>query len=359
MTAAKKTPTERGAVSDPAGPSTVGTAPPADARVMGKREPDASPQVSPSRTRHGKDGGPGASDAPTGLPVADWPPGVYGGIPDLDYHAHPALSSSGARALLPPSCPAKFRWEQLHGRPDKRTFDFGHAAHARVLGVGAEIVVVQTTAKDGAKADAVDYRTKSAGDHRDEIRATGAVPILAAELAVVDAMAEAIRAHPVASVLFDPDRGGHSEQSAFWHDDRYDVDRRARFDWLPALRPDGRLIVPDYKTTTSAERGAFTKSVSSYGYHVQDVWYRDAVLDLGLADEVAFVFVAQEKTPPFLINVFELDDDWLRVGRVDVDRALGVFADCVATDSWPSYSSEVELITPPAWLARLYEGVPA
>lgn len=288
--------------------------------------------------------------------AAAFQPGIHGGVPEDVYHRHPALSSSGARRLLPPSCPALFRHEQLHGRPEKRQFDFGHAAHQRVLGIGQELVVVQTTAKDGAKSDATDYRTKSAGEHRDEIRAAGGVPILAAELEQVEAMAAAIRAHPWASALFDPDRGGLPEQSAFWTDARYDVDRRARFDWLPAVRPDGRLIVPDYKTTTCAERGAFARSVSSYGYHVQAVFYMDAVRDLGQADDVAFVFVAQEKTAPYLINVFELDDDWLRIGRADTDRALQVFAECAATDTWPSYSSDVELITPPTWLASQYEG---
>ncbi|MDP5182141.1 PD-(D/E)XK nuclease-like domain-containing protein [Blastococcus sp. BMG 814] len=283
-------------------------------------------------------------------------PGVYGGISDADYHRHPALSSSGARALLPPSCPALFRHQQLHGRPAKKEFDFGHAAHAKVLGIGGELVVVQRTAKDGAKSDAADYKSPTAVEHADEIRAEGKVPVLRRQLEVVDAMADAIREHPVASVLFDPGLGGLPEQSAFWIDDRFGVERRARFDWLPGPRPDGRVIVPDYKTTTCAERGAFAKSVSSFGYHVQDVWYRDALHDLGQAEDVAFVFVAQEKTPPFLINVFQLDEGWLHIGRVQADRALQVFAECTATDTWPSYSSDVELITPPGWLVQQYEG---
>ncbi len=376
---AHQTPTEEGTAPAPIAAGAAGTAPGAPASGHGYAGPDAQPQVSPSRSHAGKDGGLGASDAVAGPPVtaatavteapaargeeeapraAGFHAGVYGDIDEADYHRHPALSSSGARRLLPPSCPALFRHEQLHGRAEKRQFDFGHAAHQRVLGIGAELVVVQTGTKDGPTGPAADYKTKYAQQHRDEIRAAGGMPILAAELEQVDAMAAAIRDHPWASALFDPARGGAPEQSAFWLDDRFDVQRRARFDWLPPLRPDGRLILPDYKTTTCAERGAFARSVLAYGYHLQAVWYRDAVLDLGLADDVAFVFVAQEKTPPYLINVFELDEGWLQIGRADADRALGVFADCTATDTWPSYSSDVELITPPGWLASQYEGAP-
>lgn len=282
--------------------------------------------------------------------------GVYDRMSDEQYHGHrDSLSSSGARKLLPPSCPALFRHEQDHGRPPKRAFDLGHAAHQRVLGVGAQLEVVMKTAKDGTRSPATDYVTKSAQEHRDEIRAAGAVPILAKELEVVDAMADAILQHPLASVLFDPDRGGKPEQSLFWTDPEFDVMRRARLDWMPLPRPDGRLIVPDFKSTASAEPTAFTKSVFSYGYEVQAVFYTDGIRALGLADDVVFLFVAQEKTPPYLVTVHELDERALAIGRVRVDRALAVYEECLLTGEWPGYSSDVELVTPPLWLARQYE----
>ena len=276
--------------------------------------------------------------------------GIYTDLTDAQYHGQrTSLSSSGARQLLPPSCPARFRWEQDHGRPPKRHFDQGHAAHARVLGAGAEVVVVQRVTKDLSVGPAEDYRTKSAQEHRDTIRAEGKVPILQAELEQVDGMAAAIREHPVASVLFDPDLGGAPEQSLFWRDPAWDVMRRARLDWMPPVRDDGRLIIPDYKTTTSAELRSIAKSISTYGYAQQDGWYRDVVQGLGLAEAPAFVFVFQEKTPPYLITVVEIDAPSLRVGRAKNDRALEVFTECTATGEWPSYSTDVELISLPAW----------
>lgn len=273
-------------------------------------------------------------------------PVFFEGMPEDVYFAHPALSASGAKLLLPPSCPALYRWQRDHGEKQKRTFDYGKAAHQRVLGVGPEIVAVE----------AADWRTKAAQKQRDDAHAAGQVPLLAAEAAQVDAMADAIRRHPVASVLFDPERGGRPEVSLFWRDPVYEVDRRARLDWLPAST-DGRTIVPDLKTCVSAEPGAFARTVANLGYSLQASWYCDAVRAQGLADEVAFVFVAIEKTPPYLITIFELDATWMRIGRENTERALQVFAECQATGEWPPYTSDVELLTPPAWLGRQYEGV--
>lgn len=269
-------------------------------------------------------------------------PGLYDDISDEDYHRDPALSASGAKRLLPPSCPARFKWERDNGRPNKREYDVGSAAHAAVLGTGWPLVVV----------DAPDWRTKAAKEKRDEAYANGHVPILASEKANVDAMAAALLKHPRAAALLDPDHG-KPEVSAFWHDERHGIDRRARFDWLPNT-DGGRLLVPDYKTTNSAEPFRFAKSIFDFKYDLQAVFYTDALHALEVAEDVVFTFIAQETTPPYLITVHELDEVALRLGRERVDRACALFAECTATDTWPGYSDEVELVTPPIWLTDEY-----
>jgi hypothetical protein len=265
-------------------------------------------------------------------------------LPDEQYHADPALSASGAKRLLPPSCPARFKYERDNGgRPNKRAFDVGHAAHAAVLGVGLELVVV----------DAANWMTKAAKEQRDAAYAEGKCPILVSEKYNVDRMAEAIREHPVAGYLLAKD-SGKPEVSAFWHDEKHGIDRRARFDWLPHITDDGRLVIPDYKTTNSAEPRKFAKSMFDFGYDVQAVFYMDAIRALGLADDITFVFIAQETTAPYLITVHEFDEIGLRLGRERVDRACALFAECTATGIWPGYSDDIELVTPPYWLTDEY-----
>ena len=94
--------------------------------------------------------------------------GIVHNLPEADYHAHPALSSTGARKLLPPSCPAKFEWERRHPTPPTRAMREGHAAHRMILGVGVEVVPVMGYD---------DWRTKAAQDQRKEIESSGRVAL--------------------------------------------------------------------------------------------------------------------------------------------------------------------------------------
>lgn len=267
-------------------------------------------------------------------------PGVYPDVPEEDYHRDPvkggSLSSSGARRLL--ECPAKFRWEQENPPPPKAAFDIGSAAHKLVLGAGPELEVI----------DADNWQTKAAREARDAARAAGKIPVLTHEHETVTAMAEAIRRHPIASRLLDPERGD-PEQTLVWECEQTGVNCRARLDWLP--RPtDGRLILSDYKTSVSAEPTSFAKSVANYGYHQQDPWYIDGVRTLGLGGaDTAFLFVVQEKTPPYVVTIFELDTEARRIGvRRNLEARL-TYARCTDTDHWPTYTDQIELLSLPAW----------
>ena len=140
-------------------------------------------------------------------------PGVYD-LSEHAYHADPvpegSLSVSGAKRLLPPSCPARFAWERRHERAERRVFDLGHAAHRLVLGAGAELMVV----------DAENWRTRAAQQARDAAYAAGTTPLLRHEYDAVQAMATALRDHPVAGRLFTAGRG-RPEQSLFWQDEEH------------------------------------------------------------------------------------------------------------------------------------------
>lgn len=271
-------------------------------------------------------------------------PGVYD-MPADTYHSDPvpggSLSSSGARRLLPPSCPALFRYEQDHGQGHKAVWDFGHAAHHMILGTGPELRV----------ADVDDWRTAAARDFKAAAYDDGAVPLKRAEYDQVLAMAAVLRRHPVASALFDPGRGGQPEQSLFWTDKASGVNRRARLDWLPA-GGSGRMVVPDYKTAHDVSPEAIAKAVNEHGYFQQAPWYLDGVQALGLADDAAFVFVFQMKTPPYLVTVVELGEVALAIGRDRNRQAIDTYRACKRSGRWPAYSDGIEHISLPAWAEK-------
>lgn len=269
-------------------------------------------------------------------------PGVYD-ISAEKYHADPALSSSGARKLLPPSCPAVFDYERRQPPPKKkREFDLGTAAHTLLLGNGAEPDVI----------DAENYLTKAAKKDRDAAYARGDVPLLPHEFDAVQAMIGAVRRHKRAAELLSD---GMPEQSLFWTDVETGVPCRARLDWL---RPDG---IVDYKTTTSVDSDHIAKVVADFGYHCQGDWYLDAAAQLEvLPPDAPFYLIFQVKTPPHLVRVVELDETALSIGRDRNMQAREVFRDCTAAGTWPGPGdeAEIELISLPRYqVRRHYEGM--
>lgn len=267
-------------------------------------------------------------------------PGIY---PDLDedtYHSDPvpetSLSVSGAKKLL--DCPARFIWEQ-ENRTVKKAFDFGHAAHAKVLGRGLPVVAIpdDILATNGATS------TTKAKEFVKAAREAGHVPLKSGDVAVIDAMAEKLATHPVAASLL---REGEAEQSLFWRDDDTKVMLRARLDWLTRLRS-GRPLIVDYKTTgRSAAPDRFAYEARDFGYHMQDPWYREGAHALGLED-AGFVFIVQEKEAPYLVSVCELDDAARDVGAQRNRVARATYLDCKTRDEWPGYAPVIHPLSLP------------
>jgi hypothetical protein len=274
-------------------------------------------------------------------------PGVYPDMPIGVYHADPvpggSLSSSGARKLLDPGCPAQFKYDRDNQQPHKREFDIGHAAHMLVLGDGPELEVI----------DFPDWKKVAARELRDLAYDEGKTPLLTKEYEQVTAMADAIRQHPTAGKLFAPDTG-IAEQSMFWQDSRHGVWRRARPDWIPHRQENGRLVVVDYKTARAVDPTALQRAVYEHGYHAQAAWYLDAVKALDLAGDIepAFIFVFQTKTAPYLVHLVELDFPALTLGAARNDRALRIYAECQRTDTWPGFNDAITYLPLPPYAEK-------
>lgn len=264
-------------------------------------------------------------------------PGVYDGLAEDAYHRHPALSSSGARLLLPPNSPALFKHRQDH--PDERAvFEIGQAAHKEVLGVGADLVLV-----DRDRWDTKEVKAQVA-----EIRATGGVPLKRAAYDEIQAMAAKLREHPMAAALLNPAHG-RPELSLFWNDPRTGVGQRARVDWLHE-RAGGRTVIVDYKTTINAHPDALSKTLHTYGYHIQGAFYADGAQTLGLGDDdTLFVLIFQEKTAPYLVSCVQLDPHALRTGRDLKAWATDIYAECTASGHWPGYGDGIDYVSLPPW----------
>lgn len=265
-------------------------------------------------------------------------PGVYEDMPEDEYHGHRwVLSSSGAKALMPPSCPALFRYLVDHPKSSKE-FDYGSAAHKFVLGTGPEIHIVQEDS----------WRKNVAQDAAKEARARGEIPLLWKDYQQVKAMGDALQRNPLAARIL---QVGRAELSMFWEDDT--LMRRARLDFLPRDKFGGRDVIADYKTTDSCDPDAIERSIWNFRYHQQAAWYLDGSINRELvAPDAVFVFIFQMKTAPYLANVVQLDAELLDDGRTRNRQALDIFGECLAADTWPSHSEGIPVMSMPRWAQK-------
>lgn len=273
---------------------------------------------------------------------------IIHGMSDEDYHTRPELSSSGARLLLPEykGSPKKYQWNLTHRRTS-RAFDLGHAVHAKVLGVGLGIV---TYPDDHLTPSGNPSTKKETLAWADEQRTAGFTIVSPQEAESVDAMAEAVLAHPTAAPLFEI--ATHREVSVFSEIDGVPV--RARFDALSDETRNGVYGI-DLKTTDDATRLGAERSVSKWGYDFQGAWYEDVYqASEGVAVD-HFYFVCVEKSGPYEVAVFGLPDLWKQMGRAKTAEARRVYRECVESGNWPGYDTDIQFLDPPAWAVIEHE----
>lgn len=261
---------------------------------------------------------------------------VIHGMPDVEYHARPELSASGARIIL--QAPARYRWAMDNPHPATPTFNLGHAVHSLVLGAGRPVAMLE---HDG-------YTTKAAREERDLHLAAGRIPLTRPESAQVRAMADAVLSHPLAAALL---ATGEPEVSVFTTDPETGAPLRTRPDWIAPTH------LVDLKTTINADPGEFGRTAHTFGYHAQARWYLDQCAAEGITpDDARLLFVLVEKEPPHLVSVVELDAASLRVGAERNRRAIDTYAHCLATDTWPGYPThEAPIVSLPSWAFRQHE----
>ena len=260
-------------------------------------------------------------------------------LPEAEYHALDSLSSTGARRLIAPGCPALFDYERRHPRTPTPAMRLGRAAHRVVLGVGSDMDF----------ADYPNYRTKEAREWRDAVEAAGRIPMLTGskEADQVLGMRAKLRSHEVFGAMFDLDRGD-AEASAFWTDEATGVECRARFDYLPHPQEGRRPILADYKTTEDSSPASFARSAAEFGYPMQADWYLRGAREL-YGTEPAFVFVVQSKVAPYLVSVAQLAPSDMALAAARNDSALRVFRECSESGAWPGWGDVVHTLEMPVW----------
>lgn len=243
-------------------------------------------------------------------------------MPAEDYFANPAFGSTSIRYLSDPEISLQEVKHLLEHDEHKEAYDVGTLAHALILEGSLDHLVVEVDAKD--------YRTNKAREARDAAYAQNKIPVNNTErdtmLAPVEAMRDAVLDHPIAADLL---TGHDPEVSIFW--EQSGVPMKARID---ALHTDRKLAV-DLKTVRSARPNDFKRQISDLGYYVQAAHYLNGLKEV-TGQEFDWLFVAVDKSEPYVVSVHRMSKDSLIEGAVRIGHAIDRYQSALAR-GWTGY----------------------
>jgi len=225
---------------------------------------------------------------------------------NADYHADPAISASHLHAVA--ASPYHY-WKRFldPNRPKVPP------TPAMRLGSLVHCAVLEPDELSRRYAIAPDRRTKEGKAAAAELEAMGLELVAPADMEQAMAMAASVRRDDTISGLR----------------------CKCRPDWMT----NDTLV--DLKTTTDASPAGFARSVAHWRYHVQADHYQAGTFAR------RFVFIAVEKTYPYAVGVYELDNDAMDHAIVLRRQNLQTIADCRAISEWPGYGAQT--ISLPKW----------
>jgi len=246
---------------------------------------------------------------------------------NTDYHADPAVSASHLHAVA--ASPYHY-WARFLD-PDRKPVE---PTAAMRLGSLVHCAVLEPDELSKRYAVAPDRRTKDGKATAAMLAASGIEAVTSTDMEQALAMAASVRSHQAAAALL---RTGKAEQSFWWDDLATGLRCKCRPDWFY-----GSTIV-DLKTTTDASPRGFAKAVANWRYHVQQAHYMAGTF------AERFVFIAVEKTYPFAVGVYQLDEAAMDAGEASRRSNLQTIADCQAIQEWPGYGNTIQPLSLPNW----------
>ena len=261
--------------------------------------------------------------------------GLYTDISSKDYHAVNAVSSSRLKLLK--KSPAHLRYELDNPSPQTDAMRLGEALHTAIL-------EPDLFASNYAVAPKVDGRTKEGKQAKAEFElANGHKTIIDMEdYATCLAMHDSVRTHSKAWALIQ--RAEMKEVSGFFNDPLTGLFCKMRADAVCSSI--GTMF--DLKSTKDASRYEFERAIFQYGYHRQGAHYIDGMAVLGIKVD-HYAIIAIEKTAPFCVAVYRLQNDVIELGRKENIQLMDIWKKCQDSGDWSGYPDHITDIAIPAW----------
>jgi len=283
-------------------------------------------------------------------------PGFYD-IPDSVYHGEPLKNFMSAHGLIQIlRSPAHYKIFRDHRNEKSEPIRFGGAAH-RYIFTGDQATPVEFGSaahkflfQNGlglATVPLKGYESEAFSKAEQEIierHGTDCLIVTERDMKKIITMAALLKRHPLAkSALVN---GVPELSGVFIRTDFEGILTKVKTDYL---LEDIRVIV-EYKTAVDARVEKFQRQVIDLGYDIQCGYYVDAMKQL-TGKDWRFLFIVQEKDPPFAVNFFMATPELIELGMKKVRKGLEIFWKIMNSDKDfdKMYDDKIIELYPPTW----------
>lgn len=261
-----------------------------------------------------------------------------------EYRAYPAISKSDLFKIT--KSPLHFKYYLENPEESTPSLMFGIACHKYVL-------ENDDFWNDFTVMPNIDRRTTDGKrEYASWLKENGGkIEILNDDLEKIKEMAAVVYSNKFAKRLLD----GEHEKSFFWVDQDTEEECKCRPDDIVIIGDQHVLV--DYKTTENAETEAFRRQAIKRGYDLQAGMYLEGY-KANTGHDAAFIFIAQEKKPPYAINILQADEFMVREGKQLFHDLMEIYHDCKTTGNWYGYmgaDGDVQNLGLPKWLQKEFE----
>lgn len=285
-------------------------------------------------------------------------------MPIADYHASTALSNGGLSDLA--QCPAMFWANRLNpNRPpevEKESHLHGNLAHCaffephefdkRYVALPEDAPKKPTAAQWAAKKPSPesvaamewwkDYGKQHSGKRIITLEQATVAKLQAESLMALESVWGGLSMRKLFVM-------GKPEVSAFWKDPLTGVRCRARPDFVVQIN-ERQCILIDGKTYSSAERSEVVRQIARMGYYRQAGHYTVGYHIASGLEVVAFIFAFVETQYPYLAGSYMLGEESLSEGLLQQRELVDLYADCLRTNKWPSYTASTQVVDLPPYV---------
>lgn len=297
---------------------------------------------------------------------------VYG-MSNEEYHAHPALGSSGMKVLLKSAKKYFHEFVKPDRGPKKQTAAMEFGSQYDCLVLETEQYFDRYMLSEDHKLPPVPKKKSETYDqdlikydmavvernlYLDRVEKSGKIVIDQESHDMAVAMRAELMSKPLSFII----KEGIKQASIFW-DELVIVDGveivvpcKIRPDIM--LEPDCNEYFPngvllDLKSTIDASPEGFGRQLFDLGYQISAAHYRNGfskAFKLESYQDVPWYWVCSEKKPPYESVYRPITSEQLIDGEYHAKKALYTYAKAISSKKWEGYSETPEAAITPGWI---------